>query len=327
MPVFAPTIILRLYHATGPTDPSPVLLTSYTKNTDFSPGDIINYTSFAANYSSGLFLWTYYNQNADTETLVGIQEVTDTPSGNSNIVNFDNGTKYGAAVSVGTTTAVSAISLLPPLFELDVSSFANLAGNNSGTYFLYSSPYPYNAGAVVRFGNYTKGNFGFETNIKDSDSDLGPYERKGILFCTYQDPDTGRGYSVDLSIVSQTPQGASSLVPVTYQQFSGMGVIYKGNGQRLRVAASFIAPPPPPPLPEIFSASPSTAPVGATVTVTGINFDSSFYVGFFDGWYVKATVISSTQATAVVPPRATTGVLTASSDSGAVDSTVVFTVV
>jgi hypothetical protein len=324
VPVFNPgTITLRLYHAISANDPNPVLIASYEKGSDFVSGDIINYTALAVNYSTGFFLWTRYSSQSNEETLIGLEKITDTPSGNSSIVSFENSTKYGAAVKVDITTAVSGVGFLPGLFELDVTNFQNLSGNNSGTFFLYASPFPYNPSQVVRFGNYTKGDFGFETNIKDFGSDFGNYETKGVLFCTYQDNDTGQVYSVNLSIVSQAPPGAATLADIAYQQFAGKGIIHKGNGQRLRVAASFIAPPPPP---EIFSVSPSTALVGATVTVTGINFDSSFYVGFFDGWYVKATVISSTQATAVVPPQVTTGLLTASGDLGAVESTVLFTV-
>jgi hypothetical protein len=313
---------LKLYHAISLTDPNPVLLASYIKGIDFNPGDIIDYTSLAVNYTSRLFLWTYYDQILNVEALLGLEKVTDTPLGNSNIVLFDNGIIYGVANAVGTTAAISSISLLSPLFELDVTNFINLFyGDNRGIYFLYSSPFPYNVNSVVRFGNYTKGEFNFETDIRDFTVDLENLISKGILFCSYQDPDTGREYSVDLSIVSQTPSGSSSLVPVTYQRFSGMGVVYKGNGQRLRVAASFIAPP------IITGVSPSSASIGAAVTITGTNFTAPLDIGFWDGIYARATVVSSTQATITVPAGTTTGVLSASGPRGFSESTVVFTVV
>jgi len=81
-----------------------------------------------------------------------------------------------------------------------------------------------------------------------------------------------------------------------------------------------------PPPPTITSFSPTSGPVGTSVTITGTNFSGATSVKFFDNVSATFTVDSSTQITATVPLGATTGPISVTTPSGTATSSTDFTV-
>ncbi|MGH2596507.1 MAG: IPT/TIG domain-containing protein, partial [Actinomycetota bacterium] len=71
----------------------------------------------------------------------------------------------------------------------------------------------------------------------------------------------------------------------------------------------------PPPLPTVTSLSPTTGPVGTTVTITGTNFTGATAVKFH-GVQAVFTLNSDTTITATVPSGATTGLVAVVTPTG-----------
>jgi len=78
--------------------------------------------------------------------------------------------------------------------------------------------------------------------------------------------------------------------------------------------------------PKISSFTPSSGPVGATVTITGSNFTGTTAVAFNGLAAAAFTVVSNTQITATVPSGATTGRIAVTNGSGTGTSSGSFTV-
>ncbi|MBI5216521.1 MAG: IPT/TIG domain-containing protein [Ignavibacteriae bacterium] len=76
--------------------------------------------------------------------------------------------------------------------------------------------------------------------------------------------------------------------------------------------------------PVITSFSPSSSTTGATITILGANFTGASVQ--FNGVAASATVVSSSQITAVVPSTATTGYITVTTSLGSSNSSTTFTV-
>ncbi len=76
--------------------------------------------------------------------------------------------------------------------------------------------------------------------------------------------------------------------------------------------------------PVITSFSPSSSTTGATITILGANFTGASVQ--FNGVAASATVVSSSQITAVVPSTATTGYITVTTSLGSANSSTTFTV-
>ena len=83
---------------------------------------------------------------------------------------------------------------------------------------------------------------------------------------------------------------------------------------------------PPPPVPTISSFTPTSGPIGTSVTVAGSNLSSTTNVTF-NGTKTTFTVVSSTQITAPVPAGATTGKISVRTPLGLATSAGSFTVV
>jgi photosystem II stability/assembly factor-like uncharacterized protein len=80
-----------------------------------------------------------------------------------------------------------------------------------------------------------------------------------------------------------------------------------------------------PATPTITSFTPTSGPVGTSVTITGTNFTGATAVRF-NGTNATYTVNSATQITATVPSGATTGVITVVTPAGSANSATSFTV-
>ena len=105
-------------------------------------------------------------------------------------------------------------------------------------------------------------------------------------------------------IVTTVPQGAAT-GPITVTNSEVL--------QGATSAASFTVVPPP----TISDFSPASAPIGATITITGTNFDptpANNAVTFLDGIAAAITSGTSTQIVATVPPGAITGPITITVD-------------
>jgi hypothetical protein len=81
-----------------------------------------------------------------------------------------------------------------------------------------------------------------------------------------------------------------------------------------------------PALPEITAFTPSSGPVGTSVTITGTNFTGTTAVEFNGTAAVTFTVDSDTQITATVPAGATTGPISVTNADGTGTSASDFTV-
>jgi uncharacterized repeat protein (TIGR03803 family) len=79
-------------------------------------------------------------------------------------------------------------------------------------------------------------------------------------------------------------------------------------------------------LPQIFSFSPTSGPVGTKVVITGESFTGATIVELACKFRMSFTVDSDTQITAIVPPDATTGELMVFTPGGHVETTAKFTV-
>jgi IPT/TIG domain len=93
--------------------------------------------------------------------------------------------------------------------------------------------------------------------------------------------------------------------------------------RRVRAVASA---PPVGVAPTVTGFSPSTAPVGTLITITGTNFAVPLSVSFNGTPAVTFTYLTSTSCTAVVPSGATTGAITATTPAGSGTSGGTFTV-
>jgi uncharacterized protein (TIGR03437 family) len=71
--------------------------------------------------------------------------------------------------------------------------------------------------------------------------------------------------------------------------------------------------------------APASAPVGATITITGTGLTGATAVKF-RGTAATFTIVSSTQLTATVPAGAKTGVITVTTAGGTAKSSTNFTV-
>ena len=83
-------------------------------------------------------------------------------------------------------------------------------------------------------------------------------------------------------------------------------------------------PPPPPPAPTVSSISPTSGPVGSTVTITGTELATTTTVAF-GGVAAGFTVVSATELSATVPAGAATGPISVTTPSGTAVSPVAFT--
>ncbi|MBI4498303.1 MAG: carboxypeptidase regulatory-like domain-containing protein [Chloroflexi bacterium] len=79
--------------------------------------------------------------------------------------------------------------------------------------------------------------------------------------------------------------------------------------------------------PRITSFSPTSAPVGAQVTITGTGFSDNTIVSFFNNVTAPTTVDSATSIRAIVPPGATSGPITATNPAGSGASPTSFVVI
>ena len=86
-----------------------------------------------------------------------------------------------------------------------------------------------------------------------------------------------------------------------------------------------VSPPPDDDFPTISSFTPTSGPVGTSVTITGTNFTGATSVSFY-GREASFTVDSPTSITAVVPSGATTGQIMVNTPKGGVGSSTAFTV-
>lgn len=86
-------------------------------------------------------------------------------------------------------------------------------------------------------------------------------------------------------------------------------------------ATAFTVPPP-----TISSFSPSSAPIGATITINGTGLTSVSTL-LFNGSAANFNIASDTQITAVVPAATTTGPITITSGNGTVITSAIFTVI
>lgn len=77
--------------------------------------------------------------------------------------------------------------------------------------------------------------------------------------------------------------------------------------------------------PTISSFSPATGAVGTTVTINGTNLTGAFEVSFNGGTSSNYTVVSATQVSAVVPPTATTGLISVVTPGGTARTATNFT--
>src|SRR5207249_507939 len=87
-------------------------------------------------------------------------------------------------------------------------------------------------------------------------------------------------------------------------------------------ASSFTVTPPP----TISSFSPSSGPVGTSVTISGSNFSGPTTVTFSNGTAASFTVNSDTQITTTVPTGASCGLISVSTPAGTATSASSFTV-
>src|SRR5206468_12452829 len=75
------------------------------------------------------------------------------------------------------------------------------------------------------------------------------------------------------------------------------------------------------PAPTITSFTPTSGPVGTSVTISGTNFTGATAVTFNGASAASFTVTSATRIQATVPPGATTGPLSATTPGGTATST------
>ncbi|MDQ6846610.1 MAG: hypothetical protein M3019_03380 [Candidatus Dormibacteraeota bacterium] len=127
------------------------------------------------------------------------------------------------------------------------------------------------------------------------------------------------------TVFQSTASGAASGEQAAWTPLSATGTQTYGATLSSSVAwtgaiATFQAGGSPPPAPTISNFSPSTGPVGTTVTINGANFTGAT-VKFYNGITALNPTVTATQITANVPSGATTGPITVTTSAGSTDTT------
>jgi gliding motility-associated-like protein len=212
---------------------------------------------------------------------------------------FTNGTTAGKWVELGDIDMDGVLDLVISNNEWIISVFRN---TSSGNTLSFATPVSSNYGWVVD-----------KVNIGDLNGDTKPdiiIPRGGMVAIL-----TNNSTSGNISLTGQFDMGASSgggmqSTEVVDLDRDGKLDIF-GGSDNTKIDFYRYSPPPPPP-PTITSFTPTSGPVGTTVTITGTNFNTTAAnnIVFFGATKATVTAATATSLTVTVPVGATFGNIT-----------------
>ncbi len=214
-------------------------------------------------------------------------------------VDFANGTTAGKWVELGDIDMDGNLDLVISNNEWIVSVFRN---TSSGNTMSFATPVSSNYGWVVD-----------RINIGDLNGDTKPdiiIPRGGMVAIL-----TNNSTSGNIVLSGQFDMGASSgggMASIEVVDLDRDGKLDMFNGSDNTKIDFYRYSPPPPPPPTITSFTPTSGPVGTTVTITGTNFNTTAAnnIVFFGATKATVTAATATSLTVTVPVGATFGNIT-----------------